>query len=276
MRLFRRRHQEERAQLPPWALTVGPAAGPLQTFAGTTVGPDEAMRLAAVWSCVRLLADTVSTLPVDVYRKGEREALETTLTILYEPASGSPLHEWLYSVMVSLLLRGNAYGIVTSRAGSTLLPQQVELVHPDTVGVQIKEDGSLIYRVTGKEIDPADVWHVKAYTMPGSVCGLSPVEYARQSIGVGLAAEEFGARFFGDGATPSGLLTAKTPIDEEQSKLLQHRFTARHGDRKRRVAVVTEDISWQPISIKPDESQFVETMKFNTAVSPVFTVCRRG
>src|SRR5262249_58931504 len=147
------KRREERAALPPFAITVGPAGGMLPTWAGTTVGTDEAMRLAAVWSCIRLLADTVSTLPVDCYRQGGREPLTTTPTILLEPAAGTPISEFVYSVMVSLLLRGNCYGIITARQGSTLLPAQVELVHPDRVGVQVQPDGSVVYRLLGTEID---------------------------------------------------------------------------------------------------------------------------
>jgi HK97 family phage portal protein len=272
MRFFRR-DREERAALPPWTITTGPGGLNLPTWAGVTVSPDQAMRLSACWACVRLLADTVSTLPVDVFRRGEREALATTPLILVEPAAGSPIHEHLYSVMVSLLLRGNAYGVVTARQGATLLPTQVELVNPDAVSVQVLEDGRLLYRVNGKEIDREDVWHVKAFTMPGSVMGLSPVEYARQAIGLGLAAEEFGARFFGDGATPSGLLTTDLPIDENQAKLAQKRWEKFNGDRKRRTAFLGEKLRWQQISIRPDESQFVETMKFNVAqIARVFGV----
>ena len=98
------------------------------TDSGVTVTPDQAMRLSAVWSCVRLLADTISTLPLDVYRGGE---LITTPPLLVEPAAGQPRHDWIYSVMVSLLLRGNAFGLITARSGATLLPSQIELVDPD-------------------------------------------------------------------------------------------------------------------------------------------------
>src|SRR5829696_9227679 len=174
--------------------------------------------------------------------------------------------------MVSLLLRGNAYGLVTARSGAGLLPAQVELVHPDKVGVQVNEDGTVTWRVLGKEMPREDIFHVRAYTMPGQILGLSPVEYARQSVGLGLAAEEFGARFFGDGATPSGMLTSPLELTEEGAKLLDARWKAAHG-QKRKTAVLVGDLKWQPISIRPDESQFVETMQFNVnQIARVFGV----
>ena len=267
-----RRHTEERAALPPWTVTVGPPAGPLPTWAGQTVGPDQAMRLASVWSCVKLLSDTVSTLPVDVFRRGEREPLEPTPLILQEPASSSPLHDWLYSVMVSLLLRGNAYAVTTARSGATLLPSQCELVHPDAVGVQTREDGSVLYRILGKEVDSFDVLHIRAFTMPGSVCGLSPTEYARQSIGAGLAMERFSSAFFGDSATPSGLLTTTDKLGPDQVENLNEQWKATQGG-KRKTAILTGNLKWEPITIAPEESQFVESSKLNVAqVARIFGV----
>jgi phage portal protein BeeE len=155
------------------------------THAGAVVTTDQALRLSAVWACARLLADAVSTLPLDVYRRGDRDPLPELPPLLRTPAAGMSLNEWLYAVMVSLLLRGNAYGIVTGCSGSTLLPAQVDLAHPDRLGVTVLPDGRVQHRLDGKELDPADVWHVRAYAFPGTVLGLSPVEYARQTIGLG-------------------------------------------------------------------------------------------
>src|SRR5215203_4833948 len=76
------------------------------THAGVPVTTDQALRLSAVWACVRLLADAVSTLPLDVYRRGDRDPLPELPPLLRTPAAGQQLHEWLYSVVTSLLLRG--------------------------------------------------------------------------------------------------------------------------------------------------------------------------
>lgn len=220
-----------------------------------------------MWACVRLLADTVSTLPVDVYRRGARDPLPTP-PLLQEPAAGTPRHEWLEAVMRSLLLRGNAYGLVTARSGSTLLPAQVELVNPDHVNVRLDEDGRVEYRIGGQTLAREDVWHVRAHVTPGQPTGLSVVEYARQSIGVGLAAEKFGAQFFGDHATPSGVLSTTQHLTQQQANTLTEQWKALHGG-KRRVAILTGDLKFTPVSIRPDESQFIETSGFN-----VRQVCR--
>jgi HK97 family phage portal protein len=211
-----------------------------------------------VWACVRLLADAVSTLPLDVYRRGERDPLPELPPLLKTPAAGLSLNEWLYSVMTSLLLRGNCYGIVTGRSGSTLLPAQVDLAHPDRMAVTVLADGRVSYRLNGKELDPADVWHVRAYPFPGTVLGLSPVEYARQTIGLGLAAEKFGAQWFGDGSVPSGVIYADRDPKEEGAKKLKAQWMAAH--RNNREPAVLAGARFEPISVKPEESQFLGTL----------------
>jgi HK97 family phage portal protein len=241
------------------------------THAGVPVTTDQALRLSAVWACVRLLADAVSTLPLDVYRRGERDPLPELPPLLRTPAAGMSLNEWLYAVMVSLLLRGNAYGIVTGRSGSTLLPAQVDLAHPDRLAVTVLPDGRVQYRLNGKELDPADVWHVRAYTFPGTVLGLSPVEYARQTIGLGLAAEKFGAQWFGEGSIPSGVLYVdRDPGREAAKKLKAEWMAARKNNRE---PALLGGARFEPISVKPEESQFLGTIDANVnAIARLFGV----
>jgi len=230
------------------------------THAGVPVTTDHALRLSAVWACVRLLADAVSTLPLDVYRRGERDPLPELPPLLRQPAAGSSLNEWLYAVMVSLLLRGNAYGVVTGRSGSTLLPAQVDLAHPDRLGVTVTPDGRVSYRLNGEELDPADVWHVRAYTFPGAVLGLSPVEYARQTIGLGLAAEKFAGQFFAD-PVPSGVLYADRDPKRDGAKNLQAEWM--NARKANRAPAVLHGARFEPLSVKPEESQFLGTLDAN-------------
>jgi HK97 family phage portal protein len=234
------------------------------TAAGEQVTTDSALRLSAVWACIRLLSDAVSTLPVHAYRRGERDPLPDLPPLLRQPAAGMTLPDWLYGAMVPLLVAGNCYGRVVARSGAGLLPAQVELLHPDRVGVAVNGDGMVTYRLNGTELDPADVWHVRAYVFPGSVVGLSPLQHARQAVGLGLAAEKFGARFFGDGATPQGVLTTDQRVTTEQAEELRDRWDARHKGR-RRIAVLGDGAKFQPITVPPEESQFLETTKANVA-----------
>jgi HK97 family phage portal protein len=237
------------------------------TAAGEPVTVETALRLSTVWGCVRLLADSVSTLPLAVYRGDDRDPIGTP-PLLQRPSADFPeLADWLWAVMASLLLRGNAWGVITNRSGAGLLPAQVDLVHPDRVAVTT-EQGRRVIRIAGVEYDRAELFHVKAFTWPGELLGLSPIAYARESIGLGLGAERYGAKFFGDGALPAGVLTSDQHIGRDRAEELQARWEDRHKG-KRRIAVLGDGAKFQPITIAPDEAQFLGTIKANVA-----TVCR--
>jgi HK97 family phage portal protein len=237
------------------------------TAAGEAVTVETALRLSTVWGCVRLLADSVSTLPLAVFRDDERDPLPAP-ALLRRPSADFPeLADWLWAVMASVLLRGNAWGVITARAGAGLLPAQVDLVHPDRVAV-VLEEGRWAVRVAGEPKDWSELFHVKGYPFPGSPLGLSPIAYAREAIGLGLGAEKYGARFFGDGATPQGVLTSDERIHAGQAEELQERWEQRHKG-KRRIAVLGSGAKFQAITIAPDEAQFIATQKFS-----VSTICR--
>jgi len=169
------------------------------TYAAVPVNPSTAMQHSAVWASVNLIAGSISTLPLAAYRRGERDPLPDLPPILRAPSAGWSLPEFTYALLQSLLLRGNAYGLIVDRAGAGLLPSQVELLAPDRVTVEA--NGRIIYRIDGQEVDPASVWHVRAFTAPGQVLGLSPIAHARQAIGLGLAAERYAAKDVQGGAT---------------------------------------------------------------------------
>ena len=258
------RRTEDRQQLTLEQLLADEAR---PTAAGEAVTIETALRLSTVWGCVRLLADSVSTLPLAVYRGDDRDPIATP-PLLQRPSADFPeLADWLWAIMASLLLRGNAWGVITDRRGAGLLPSQVDLVHPDRVTVTT-EDGLRVVRVNGQRQSPADLFHVKAYPFPGSMLGLSPIAYARESIGLGLAAEKYGAQFFSDAAIPSGVLTSDQRIGQEKADQLKARWKERHKG-KRDIAVLGDGAKFQAISIAPDEAQFIATQKFSVA-----TICR--
>jgi HK97 family phage portal protein len=246
------------------------------TAAGEPVTVDSALRLSTVWACVRLLADSVATLPLHVYRGDDRDPLPTPRLLQRPSADFDQLADWLWAVMASLLLRGNAWGVVTARAGAGLLPAQVDLVHPDRVAVTL-EKGRWVYRIAGEEHDRAELWHCKAYPFPGSPLGLSPIAYARESIGLGIGAEKYGASFFGNNGMPIGVLSTDQPIRDDDAARLQARWEQRHygklppypglplRSQQRGIAVLGNGARFQPVTIAPEEAQFVETQKANVS-----------
>jgi HK97 family phage portal protein len=251
-----RRHDRE-------ALTLEQVLGrdTAQTRSGIRVDADQAMRLSAVWSCRRLLADTISTLPVDAYRQGSREPIEPKPTILVTPAADTPLDEWLDQVVMSATGGGNAFGLVMARSGAAMRPTQIELVDAPRVAPAVLPDRSISWRLDGQQIDTADLWHFRRYPVAGRPLGLSPIAYAAESIGLGLAAQQYGAGFFGDDATPAGLLVTDTVVTAEQAYDLHERWKGLRGGRKG-IAVLGSGAKFQQIAISPEESQFLETQRF--------------
>jgi HK97 family phage portal protein len=241
-----------------------------QTAAGEAVTADRAMRLSTIFGCTRLLSDSVATLPLHAFRGDDR--LPELPPLLRRPSADfRELHEWLWAIMQSLCLRGNAYGIITARSGAGLLPAQVDLVSPDAMAVTREPDGDgtvrTVYRLAGVEQDPADVWHVRAFPQAGSPLGLSPIGAAREAIGLGLAAEKYGGKFFGDSAVPSGYLHSDQHVGTKDAEDIRARWDARYQGRRR--TAVLGGFKFVPVTINPDEAQFVQTQKFN-----VSTICR--
>jgi len=238
-------------------------------FADTVVTPSSALRLASVWACIRLLSDCVSTLPLQAHR---RDGKEFDSPLLSSPAAGWSLADWLAAIMTSLLTSGNLYGIISARSGPRLSPSQVELTDPANWIVTTSPEGRITYRYRGREVDPADIWHVKAYPYPGSPTGLSPIAFAAETIGLGLSTRRFGQAYFSDGAMPPGVLKIGRPASAEQIELVKERLS--HATKgRRKPLVVTGEASWTPLSVSPEQSQFLDSMRFNvTEICRIFGV----
>jgi HK97 family phage portal protein len=170
--------------------------------------------------------------------------------------------------MVSLLLKGNAWGVITDRSGAGLLPSQVDLVDPGRVAVTT-EDGRWVIRIGGQEYNRAELFHVKAYPWPGNLLGLSPIAYAREAIGLGLGAERYGGASFGDAMVPSAVLESDQDIKRESAQRLKAEYVDLLRRRRRDIAVLGNGARLRAIAIAPEEAQFIETQKFN-----VSTICR--
>src|ERR671913_200466 len=232
------------------------------TYAAVPVNPTTALQHSAVWACVTLIAGSISTLPLAAYRTGQLDPLPDLPPLLRSPSAGWSLPDFLHATLQSLLLRGNAYGLIVDRAGAGLLPSQVELLAYERVQVQV--DRRVIWRIDGQEVDPASIWHVRAYPAAGQVLGLSPIGHARQAVGLGIAAERYAAKFFGESAIPSGVLTTDQDIKDDRAANLKARWKqAHHGNRD--IAVLGSGAKFQSVSIAPEEAQFLETTRANVA-----------
>jgi HK97 family phage portal protein len=246
---------------------IGVRVDAMQSGFGGNV--DQAMQSHAVWKSVRLVADVISCMTPIVYKGpgigfGQSDRLPTP-PVLLQPSADADGPDFTYMVMVSLLLRGNAFGKIVSFDGQGR-PTQIELVHPDRVRLKELTDGTLEYKF-GNEVVPREfVWHKRGYRMPGLPLGLSPIKYAQGVIQQSHNAQLFGNRWFEDGGHPSGVLTndAIKTIDAGESDTIKKRFLqAVRGGRE--PVVMAGGWKYQQISVNAEESQFLLTQKYTGA-----------
>jgi HK97 family phage portal protein len=266
--LFRRRQQQRDFTIPASAyLPIRVQARP-----GTSiVSTDTAMRHSAVWSCLRLRANLISTMPVDVYRKVG--GIQVTQPTVISPGGDKmDIEEWLYSSQIDLDRSGNVFGLITERWHVGNLPSTVELVPLSEVSLQPNRDQDVVgkngqplkyrVRIAGTLYDPADVWHEKQYTVPGLPLGLSPIAYAAWSIGEYLSIMDFALDWFGNGGVPGGHLrnVAKT-ITPDDATTFKERFKASNhaGD----VFVSGADWEYKPIQSESAGVAFLEAKKYS-------------
>ncbi|ROP36279.1 HK97 family phage portal protein [Saccharothrix texasensis] len=236
-------------------------------YAAVHVGSAEsALQAVAIGSSVDLLASLASELPVGVYTgsKGSRRSLPTPGYLLDPAGDGHGLADWMYQLLVSWLLRGNAFGTVLEQSRG--YPTQITLHYPDSVTGWLGGNGVPEWSVDGKTVDLETFRHLRVNPMPGVVLGMSPVQRHARTIGLNLVATQFGLQWFTDGAHPGALLTNSEAdlSDETVVRRVKDRFLAViRGSRE--PLVLGKGWEYAPIQLKPEESQFLQTQGYSAA-----------
>ncbi len=258
------------------------------TTSGKAVTERTAMQMTAVYSCVRILSEAVAGLPLHVYRYndsgGKEKAVEHPLYLLLHDEPNPEMTSFVFreTLMTHLLLWGNAYAqIIRNGKGEVVA---LYPLMPNKMTVDRDENGHLYYRYSrsndealkSKEstviLQPRDVLHIPGLGFDGLV-GYSPIAMAKNAIGLAIATEEYGAKFFANGAAPSGVLehpgTLKDPSKIREA--WQSQFGGSQNSGK--VAVLEEGMKYTPISISPEQAQFLETRKFQiNEIARIFRV----
>ena len=166
------------------------------------VNNNTALRHSAVWACLRLRANLISTFPIDVYAKvGDTRVNVKTPPVLINPDGDMwDIGAWMWASQVDLDRAGNAIGLITERDGQNY-PSRIELQAIDKCSV-LRRKGVLKYRIDGVEYPPEKVWHERQYPVAGLDVGLSPVAYAAWSIGEFMSIQDFALKWFSGGAVP--------------------------------------------------------------------------
>ena len=245
--------------------------------AGKNVNERSAMQMTAVYACVRILSESIAGLPLHMYQYeadgSKKKAVEHPLYALLHDEPNPEMTSFIFreTLMTHLLLWGNAYAqIIRNGKGEVIA---LYPLMPNRMNVERDDKGRLYYEYqTVKEdaptvkgsvvrLDPSDVLHVPGLGFDGLV-GYSPIAMAKNAIGLAIAAEEYGSKFYANGAAPSGVLehpgTLKDPGKVRDS------WNAAFGgsSNSHKVAVLEEGLKYTPISIKPNDAQFLETRKF--------------
>lgn len=244
--------------------------GGIQSTAGKVVGEESAMRLSVVWGCVRLLSETVGSLPLSIYKSskdGNSESLpdDDYLQVLLHdrPNNDMTSVEFREAMMVNLVLLGNGYALIERNSEgvvTALYPIRASLVTPrqerDRVVYDFNDRGKV-------ETLPSDkVFHLKGFGADG-LMGYSPVSYARNAMGLSMATEDYGAKFFAGGARPKGVLKLPTWLKAEtrekvKADLAKIQQQIEGGDG---TLLLEGGMEYQAISIPPEDAQFLETRK---------------
>jgi HK97 family phage portal protein len=237
------------------------------------VTPESAIRFSAVYGCVKVISETLASVPLVVYRRrgdgGKDKAKEHPLYRLLRTkpnnmkTSGLEFREMLTA---HVLLWGNGYAqILRNSMGE---PTELYPMHPSRVTPDVSEEGRLIYRVRAQQgperiLQADEVFHIRGYRDQG-LSGLSPIAAFRQAVTLGLSLESFGSNFFDGGAFPAGVLEYDGALSDEAKKNLRESWQNLYGGQHRgkKVAVLEAGLKWKPMGIPQSDAEFLATRRF--------------
>jgi HK97 family phage portal protein len=275
MSFWRRLNPFQRAErrsglLDPAGWLYDALSGGGRTHAGVRINERNAMTLSAVWACVRVLSEGVAALPFPIYRRTgengrERERGNPAYALLNAAANDDMTAMVFRETMQAHLLTWGRAVAEIEWAGNGR-PMALWPITPDRIRILRDKNGRLVYEVNGASktvvLQQEDVLHVPGLGFDG-VESYSPIRMARQSLGLGMAAETFGAAFYGNGARPGGTLESPDTLTPDQKKNLRESWQAYVGSENTgKVALLEKGIKYNNLTIPPDEAQFLETRKF--------------
>ena len=255
---------------------------------GKVVTERSAMQMTAVYACVRILSEAIAGLPLHMYRYkddgGKEKALDHPLYLLLHDEPNPEMSSFVFreTLMTHLLLWGNAYAqIIRNGKGEVVA---LYPLMPNKMTVSRDETGQLYYTYQKSQeelpkdntytvtLHPSDVLHIPGLGFDGLV-GYSPIAMAKNAIGLAIATEEYGSKFFANGAAPSGVLEHPGTIKDPQR--VRESWMSQFGGsvNSNKIAVLEEGLKYTPISISPEQAQFLETRKFQiNEIARIFRV----
>ncbi len=239
--------------------------------AGNLVNERQAMRITTVFACINIIQQDLGSLPFSVFQDmGDGSVQEAKKLNVYKLIKNphevmSPSVFW-GGVIARAVGWGNSYTAI--QRDQAARPIGFTPLASDKTSLVATKEGKLLYATTQTSsgevtyIEPDDMLHVPGLVMDGPV-GLSPIQTCKNAYGLTLAAEKFGAQFFGNGARSTGVLTHPSHLDAEAYENLKkslHEMST--GENALRPVILEEDMKWSQVSVPPNDAQFIDTRKF--------------
>src|SRR5262245_55773091 len=253
-----------------------------RTASGEPVSVERAVSLTAIWACVTLVAGSIASMPLILYRKvdDERErAVEHPLfdVLRLRPNPVQSVVSFWEAMVTALLLRGNAFATLTRDDDGRV--RALWYVNPDRVAIEVLKTGRLKYRVAAggqtQTVTADNMLHICGPMSDDGYTGRRVIATFRETLGLGLALERFGGEFFSNGVTPVGVLVHPGKLNAATAARLQDNLATHHAAKgqRHRTLVLEEGLTWTPLGISPEDSQLLESRRFTTEeVARVFGV----
>ena len=251
------------------------------SWANIDVDRSAAFAIPAVWACVRLIAETIASMPLILYRRtatGKERAVDHPLyRVLHDaPNPERPSFLWREQSQTHLLLLGNAYSQIVRDGASAA---QLWPLDPEKMQVSRDPSGALLYEYT-KNSKPYPMRRSELLHVPGlgwdGITGFSVIAYQAQTMGASIAGDRYASEFFANSASPSGFITMTGALkDKNAQERMQRSWEDAHGawGKKHRTAILEQGAEWKPISIPPEQAQFIEARKYSRAeIAALFRV----
>jgi HK97 family phage portal protein len=234
--------------------------------AAVSVTEDTAMQVSAVWACVRLLSETVASLPLDVYRKRPEGRILAPDFYFAQLMSRKPnryqtRQEFMETMMLNLTLHGNAYALI-ERVGGRI--RSIMPLMSAQVEVKLMDDGSITYQYTRDNnvafYSESSIWHVKLYG--NGIIGKSPLAFGRNMVGIAQAAEQTTTKVYKNGGKRSGVLTLDKLLTPSQREQVRENFSSLTTSTDDRLLVLEMGMQFEPISMSPQDIELLASRRF--------------
>ena len=240
------------------------------TTSGVNVSEKSSIGLTAVWAAVRLLSETIASLPINVYKidKNNSKFIDypnpLNTLISRSPSPQYTRYNFIETMMTNLLLWGNAYAHIVRNGGARAV--ELRIIPPEIVEpFKSEDDGLIYYKIKDSNILASkEILHIVGLSFDG-VKGQSPIQACQQALGIGMASQQFGANFFGRGANLSGVLEHPARLSDDAANRLRDSWNSRFSgiQNSHQTAILEEGVKFKPIGMPLADAQFIETRRFS-------------